>query len=586
MRRFALSVLCVLAGGCHCGDSLNRVSSTLVPDPKTLDFGNQPLNVTASKTFTITNDGSVVINVSGAVIQNDARGTFSVSLAATTLQPGQQATVTVNYLPKAVGADSGTAVVNSDSGAVNVPLTGTGIDLCAGVNCAVTGQGAVAACAGTCLAGVCQYPTGACSDPTGCLTNGTCDGHGHCSGNCYGDSPACCTNPPGPTCSDPNTLLTTNPPGHCDGAGNCSYTLTTVTPCTCGCSVQTNGVAACNFHWALVQGAPTGAYASVWADANDNLWVSVINGQSSTVNPQAIWNRNNGTWTQVGTVNFGENPQCSGPGCGLLVTGDGSGNIYGAADCKDSTCSAAMGGGVWHDANATITDEWFVSPGHSCGGVTNPNIPLSPVVSVGGVPYAIDNDPCGAQIISGSGGNWVVAHAFTQPQCQAPGGFWASDSSNFFMAWGCGPPNGTTPGGLFHWNGQTSDPGFKAFAFPSSEYVDAIFGSSSNEVWAVGTHRWHCTSNCGTSGATWTQDSTPMPGGGGGVDQALWGNGSDYYAGGAYLNIYHWTQASGTWAEECIAGAGVGTNPTVYSIWGDGASNVYAATSIGLMKRQ
>ena len=74
MRRFALSVLCVLAGGCHCGDSLNRVSSTLVPDPKTLDFGNQPLNVTASKTFTITN----VQGLNGTTFPNGVTGPQSI----------------------------------------------------------------------------------------------------------------------------------------------------------------------------------------------------------------------------------------------------------------------------------------------------------------------------------------------------------------------------------------------------------------------------------------------------------------------------------------------------------------------------
>jgi len=93
---FAL-VLCVLSAvttACRCDGGLSHLSAHLVPQPATLTFANQPLNVSASKTVSLVNDGSVTISVTGVVIQNDANSVFTASLTPTALGAGQSMTLT------------------------------------------------------------------------------------------------------------------------------------------------------------------------------------------------------------------------------------------------------------------------------------------------------------------------------------------------------------------------------------------------------------------------------------------------------------------------------------------------------------
>ena len=39
----------------------------------------------------------------------------------------------------------------------------------------------------------------------------------------------------------------------------------------------------------------------------------------------------------------------------------------------------------------------------------------------------------------------------------------------------------------------------------------------------------------------------------GNADQTVWGNSTDYFAGGGYIALYHWTSAAPTGRQECIA---------------------------------
>jgi len=260
----------------------------------------------------------------------------------------------------------------------------------------------------------------------------------------------------------------------------------------------------------------------------------------------------------------------------LYLTGDSTnGNVYGVTECQDDNC--LDGGAVWRydGASAAYTDDWFSPPKLICGTGTYSDIAVSPVFSIGGSPYTLDYWPCGPRLLKGNAGTWTPQRTFLT-NCQAPSALWAASTTDFFVAVGCSQ---TGIGQIWHWDG--TNPQTTSLVFPSAaDYADAMYGTSLSDVWAVGTQRWHCTANCGGSSPTWALDPTPMPG----VDTTLWGTGTDYYAGGSYNNVYHYTTASQTWTQECINN-GTGPAPNAYSISGDGQGGVYAATSIGLMQR-
>jgi hypothetical protein len=599
--RTIASLLLVFGLGCNCGGNLRHTSTGLVASPATYDFGKTGVSVaacaapSATTTITLTNQGAVLIDVSGAAVTKDARNAFTATLTPGELAPGDTMKLTVGYAPPSpcpsasTPCDSATIVVSSDSGEVDVTVTGTGIDLCMGITCNPTGTGSgVTACGGLCCAGKCKYPSGVpCADPAQCLTNGTCDGSGHCLGACSGNN--CCVNPPGNCCVTPpsttcgatGTAVQTLPtPGTCNGAGMCQYGGTpTIVQCNCGCAQQSNGMDACNFSWTPLTGAPAGEYASVWTSSTGDLWAAQVNrsGANATVNPQTVYHRTGNSWAKSAMVNYAQSPICSGPGCGLILAGDGSGNIYGVADCKDSMCSA---GGVWHNASGTVTDEWFnpANFGGSCGTSNVANTPFTAVFPVGGTAFALDSDPCGPELVQENSPNtpaWKILHPFNT-QCGSPGtAIWGTSAMDLFISVGCG--SGGAPGNIYHWDGSNQS---SSFTFPTNgQFAVAMFGSSDSDIWAVGTNRWHY------NGTAWTTDPAVVPS----IDQTLWGNGTDYFAGGSYPDIYHYTSAT-DWVLECVSDNGAGSlaDPNVYSIWGDNQSppNFYAATSIGLMKRQ
>jgi hypothetical protein len=95
--------------------------------PLALDFGNVTLNSSKTLITTVSNDGAATCNVSLARAGNDVFaiiGDNSFNVAA-----GGSANVSVSYTPVQFGADNGTlAVKSNDTGAVNVDLTGNGVE--------------------------------------------------------------------------------------------------------------------------------------------------------------------------------------------------------------------------------------------------------------------------------------------------------------------------------------------------------------------------------------------------------------------------------------------------------------------------
>jgi hypothetical protein len=288
----------------------------------------------------------------------------------------------------------------------------------------------------------------------------------------------------------------------------------------------------------------------------------VITGSAAGYNPNTVYQQVNGAWQQVGTVASAENPLCSGPGCGLALAGTSDSDVYGANDCITVQGGNCILGGAWH-YTGTAADESFPTE------MAFSDIPITTLVDIGGTAYALNNDPSnvGPELVSGTAGLWKIAFA-TDWSCSSQGALWGTSGTDLWLTMGC---NHANPGQIEHYNGIGFDTAL-TFALPADEYVEGMWGTSDNDIWAAGTHRWH------NDGTAWTEDAVAPPAGN--ADQTVWGNGSDYFAGGSYIALYHLTQAAGAvtteWTEECIQ-PGYG-DPSVYSFASDG-TNFYATTS-------
>jgi hypothetical protein len=109
------------------GTGTTATSPQLTVSPTAVNFGNVPLNTTASKTVTLTSSGTAALTITAATPTGTG---FSVSGASfpLTLNPNQSATVQVQFDPTAAGAASGqlTLTSNAGGGTTNIPLSGTG----------------------------------------------------------------------------------------------------------------------------------------------------------------------------------------------------------------------------------------------------------------------------------------------------------------------------------------------------------------------------------------------------------------------------------------------------------------------------
>ncbi len=573
MRKNALLLLLASLPftGCNCRGNLGNTNGALVASPSPVNFQSQGAGSSKSITVVITNQGDAPVTINGAPkITGDTNKAFNAFFPdagapiSILLELGASTNMIVTYDPPGEETDNATVTVPNDTSTLTDVLEGTGVNPCFNVVCdagvpAEPGSSNPGGCFGTCQAGKCVY-AGPCSDQTQCLSNGMCNPS---TGVCQGTSDCAQA---GPGSCNGNILTGDVPPGTCDqGDGKCLYNTQTVT-CDCSC-VQNGSNASCTYSWEPVQGLPTGSVASVWSagQAQGDLWLSVINGTSAGINPNTVYQQVNGSWNQVAQVANAYSALCSGPGCGLALMGSGDKDVYGVTDCTTVGATSCTTGGAWH-YTGSAADENFPSLGS-----VGTDLPLTTILDIGGTAYALNSDPTGPEIVTGTAGTWTVLFN-TEWHCQSQGALWGTSASDIWLSWGCDAQSGTVGvGQLAHYNGSGLDAS-KAFPLPSGEYAEGLWGTSDNDIWAAGTHRWHY------NGTAWTEDAVAPPGGN--ADQTVWGNGSDYFAGGGYIALYHLTQAAGAittdWTEECIA-PGYG-DPSVYSFASDG-TNFYATTS-------
>jgi len=120
--------------------------STLSVSPASVAFGSVAVNTPLTQTVTMNSTGTAAVTISGAAVTGTgftlASGTFPM-----TLNPGQSATLTVQFDPSALGAATGQLTVTSNS-SVNskavIALSGTGAPQLSGLSCANASMGGTA----------------------------------------------------------------------------------------------------------------------------------------------------------------------------------------------------------------------------------------------------------------------------------------------------------------------------------------------------------------------------------------------------------------------------------------------------------
>ncbi len=113
-----------------CGGVVSRLAKVTVIDPASLeprlatntnmlDVGEVPFGYSGQRSFTgvITNNGNVPVNITGATTTGADAGSFvtAVSVAPTTLQPGENLSVQVSFTPSRVGQSTARIAIESDA---------------------------------------------------------------------------------------------------------------------------------------------------------------------------------------------------------------------------------------------------------------------------------------------------------------------------------------------------------------------------------------------------------------------------------------------------------------------------------------
>ncbi len=99
---------------------------TLSASPSSLSFGNETVGASSSKQVTIKNTGNANADISGVAVTGPVFS-LSGSSGSVVLEPGQSETYTVDFSPKSAGSDAATLIVSSNTSALKVGLSGTGV---------------------------------------------------------------------------------------------------------------------------------------------------------------------------------------------------------------------------------------------------------------------------------------------------------------------------------------------------------------------------------------------------------------------------------------------------------------------------
>jgi hypothetical protein len=126
----ALLAVAGLVGLVGCGGLAGKQQDQgpglLTPSPTSLTFGNVPTGTSQSLNDTVTNTGQSTLTISQIAVTGTGYSITGIS-APLTLAAGDSASFSVQFAPTATGAVSGNVALTTDSGTVNLPLSGTGV---------------------------------------------------------------------------------------------------------------------------------------------------------------------------------------------------------------------------------------------------------------------------------------------------------------------------------------------------------------------------------------------------------------------------------------------------------------------------
>jgi hypothetical protein len=99
---------------------------SLTANPATITFGSVQVGSSQSQSATLTNAGGTSLTVSQATTTGTGFTLTALSLPLT-LAPAQSAGLTVTFTPQSGGSANGNMALASSAGALNIPLTGSGL---------------------------------------------------------------------------------------------------------------------------------------------------------------------------------------------------------------------------------------------------------------------------------------------------------------------------------------------------------------------------------------------------------------------------------------------------------------------------
>jgi hypothetical protein len=108
------------------GTGITAASPGLAVSAASLSFGSVTVNTATTQSLTLTPTGTSAVTVNAATVTG-AGFTIVASSLPVTLNPAQSLTLQVQFDPTTTGAASGQITINSNSGAVLVDISGTGV---------------------------------------------------------------------------------------------------------------------------------------------------------------------------------------------------------------------------------------------------------------------------------------------------------------------------------------------------------------------------------------------------------------------------------------------------------------------------
>ncbi len=116
------STVIALSGNATTTTTPGQISAA----PVSLSFGNVTVGTSQRQTATVTNSGGSSVTISQATATGSGFSLNGLNLPLA-LSPGQSAAVMVTFAPQASGSVSGNVALASTSGALNIPLVGSGL---------------------------------------------------------------------------------------------------------------------------------------------------------------------------------------------------------------------------------------------------------------------------------------------------------------------------------------------------------------------------------------------------------------------------------------------------------------------------